>query len=320
MEKKEVNGLEDLIQLDSYPVQVTLKILLQDKTTKKNIIWATDSYASLGEAYTDRSQITENQLKKINYRMIQPRISKDIEQQTQRTRKSAEVFTPAWICNKMNNFCDEEWFGYKDVFNRQAEHECEWISVEDKIRFCDGKGWKDYIDSRRLEIACGEAPYLVSRYDASTGEMLDIHKRIGMLDRKLRVVNENTTDEIEWMKWTVRAFQSVYGYEYQGDNLLIARINLLMTFVDYMDNKWHRQPEKTELKKIANIISWNIWQMDGLKGTVPMGILKEEYHQMSLFEPFQEVKEEDDELEVRCRVYDWRADCSILYDSLKIRE
>ncbi len=45
-----------------------------------------------------------------------------------------------------------------------------------------------------------------------------------------------------------------------------------MTFVDYMDNKWHRPPEKEELREIANIISWNIWQMDGLKGTVPMGV------------------------------------------------
>lgn len=70
--------MTDLIQLDSYPVQTTLKLLLQDKTTRKNIIWATDSYASLGEAYTDRSQITESQLLTVNYGMIQPRISKDI--------------------------------------------------------------------------------------------------------------------------------------------------------------------------------------------------------------------------------------------------
>lgn len=29
-----------------------LEILLQDKTTKKNIIWATDDYAELGERYS----------------------------------------------------------------------------------------------------------------------------------------------------------------------------------------------------------------------------------------------------------------------------
>lgn len=62
---------------------------------------------------------------------------------------------------------------------------------------------------------------------------------------------------------------------------------------------------KVELRKIANIIRWIIWQMDGLKETVSMGVLKEEYHQMSLFESFQEVEEEYDEPEVRCKIYDW---------------
>ena len=47
-----------------------------------------------------------------------------------------------------------------------------------------------------------------------------------------------------------------------------------------------------------------------------MGILKEEYHQMSLFEPFQEV-EEDNAPEVRCKIYDWRGDSSILYEALE---
>lgn len=304
----------DLIRLDSYPVQATLKILLQDKSTKKNIIWATDSYASFGESYTDKSQMTENQLINLNNKMIQPRIFKDMKQQVRRTRKSAEVFTPAWICNKMNNFCDEEWFGYKDVFNCQAEHE--WIPTEEIIKFPEktNKNWQTYVDSRRLEITCGEAPYLVSRYDVSTGEPIAIHKRIGILDRKIRIINENTMDEKEWMEWIIRAFQSVYGYEYQGDNLLIARINLLMTFVDYLKDKWNRQPNKSELRKIANIISWNIWQMDGLKGTVPIGILREEYHQMSLFEPLEEI--EENESEILCKVYDWRKGNSILYVEL----
>ena len=41
-----------------------------------------------------------------------------------------------------------------------------------------------------------------------------------------------------------------------------------MTFVDYLNDQWNEQPDKQELRKVANIISWNIWQMDGLKGTV----------------------------------------------------
>mgnify|MGYP006990132904 CR=1 FL=1 len=66
---------------------------------------------------------------------------------------------------------------YKDVVNYQAEHE--WIPIKEKVKFPEGKNWKDYVDSRRLEITCGEAPYLVSRYDTSTGEFIKINKRIG---------------------------------------------------------------------------------------------------------------------------------------------
>ena len=50
-----------------------------------------------------------------------------------------------------------------------------------------------------------------------------------MLDRKLRVVNENVDNEKEWLKWTKKAFESVYGFEYQGDNLFFARVNLVIT-------------------------------------------------------------------------------------------
>ena len=35
-------------------------------------------------------------------------------------------------------------------------------------------------------------------------------------------MSENTDTEEEWFTWTKRAFQSVYGFEYQGDSLLLA--------------------------------------------------------------------------------------------------
>ena len=49
-----------------------------------------------------------------------------------------------------------------------------------------------YVISKRIEITCGEAPYLVSRYDTVTGKKIDVVDRVGLLDRKLRVINENT--------------------------------------------------------------------------------------------------------------------------------
>jgi len=309
--------LKEMIQLQSFPVKKVLHILLQDKTTKRNIIWATSSYEQFGEQYADDRQITIEALTGLNPIMLQPRIMKAMEQQQARTRTYAEVFTPAWICDKMNNYCDEEWFGRKDVFNILQNKI--WDTTQEKIVFPSDKTWQQYVDSRRLEITCGEAPYIVSRYDASTGEIIPIRSRIGILDRKLRVINENTEDEKKWLKWAIRAFQSVYGYEYQGDNLLIGRINLLMTFVEYLHDRWNRKATVDELKKIANIIAWNLWQMDGLTGTVPLGEPMEEIHQYTLFEFFD--NEEDkwkDKKSPKCRIYDWRGvNQSIPYESLK---
>ena len=46
-----------LIDFDSYPVRTTLPILLQDKTTKKNIIWATSVYSERGTGFQDKDHI-----------------------------------------------------------------------------------------------------------------------------------------------------------------------------------------------------------------------------------------------------------------------
>ena len=264
--------MENLTLLSDNAIQTTLKILLQDKTTKKNIIWATNSYQKYGEKYGEQNEITYKSLKKMDIADLQPRVLKTQEVQKDRTKKRAEVFTPSWLCNKMNNSCDEQWFGRTDVFNVQI-NDTGWKSKTGKIKFekIKGKTWQDYVLSRRIEITCGEAPFLVSRYDTTTGNPIPVSKRIGILDRKLRVVNENTTTEEDWFSWVVKAYQSTYGYEFQGDNLLIARINLVLTFVDYMNHKWKKDPTQKQLMKIARIISWNVWQMDGLTCEIPLG-------------------------------------------------
>lgn len=304
-----------LIDLDAYPVRTTLKILLQDKTTKQNIIWATDAYQdAIGVKDTD--QVEMSHLVGLDPILLQPRISKALEEQQERTRKKAEVFTPVWICNQMNNHLDVEWFGREDVFNK--EDAPTWQTREEKIIFPEGKTWMQYIDSRRLEITCGEAPYLVSRYDASTGELIVPPKRrIGLLDRKLRIVNENTTRYDDWMKWALRAFQSCYGFEYQGDSLLIARINFIMTFNDYFTERWEKDPDAKTLRKFANVISWNLWQMDGFSDAVPLGKPEEVNHQVNLFELFAEDNSAEEREAPLCRIYDWRKDRSVVYKTLK---
>ena len=310
--------MDKLIDIRSYPVAQTLDLLLQDKTTKKNIIWATDSCEELGEEFADKAQMNAEALL-LRPNLIRPRIQKSLEAQAERTRKKAEVFTPAWLCNRMNNHCDDDLFGRSGVFNTEnSDHT--WTISEGKIEFPKKKKWQRYVDSRRLEITCGEAPYLVSRYDVSTGEpIVPTIRRVGMLDRKLRVVNENTESYDDWLKWTIRAFEACYGYEYQGDNVLIARINLLLTFTDYYEERWQKQPDDKLLRRMANKISWNIWQMDGLKDTVPLGKPHEENQQISFFDTPEDMGgEKDDEPEaLPCKIYDWRRDNSVLFNKLK---
>lgn len=305
---------DKIINFESYPVSVVLKMLLKDMTTGKNIIFATDSYSKTNPKITEKTQITESLVKSIGNRMLQLRVVKSEDQQMERMRKKAEVFTPAWICNKMNNHCDKEWFGRGNVFN--VEEGRDWKPVLEPIPFIGTKTWEKYVDSKRLEIACGEAPYIVSRYDVTTGDEIRLDMRIGILDRKLRVISENTTSEKEWFKWVVRAFQSVYGYEFQGDNLLIARVNLLLTFVDYLEDRWKRKPTDYELKRITNIIVWNIWQMDGITGAVPFFKAKDKCRLPSKHDCNVEISSAEKEA-FDCKIYDWRSNEALTYRSLK---
>ena len=292
-----------------------LKILLQDKTTDKNIRFACDEYAKHGEAYTAEKEILPELIIGKNTKIIQPRTAKSKAEQANRTRKAAEVFTPSWICNEMNNLCDEEWFGRKDVFNIQNEHNWKpttapvWFEKNNKRKKA---GWQQYVDSKRLEITCGEAPFLASRYDTTTGEFLPIKMRIGILDRKLRVVNENTNNETDWFKWAKRAFEATYGYEYQGDNLLLARENLLWTFIDYYEQRFDIEPTLVQKKQIANVIAWNLWQMDGLTDTVPFATSEDSEKQLELFNDLPKIY-----TPVLCKIKDWRSDKTFYFCDLK---
>ena len=138
-----------------------------------------------------------------------------------------------------------------------------------------------------------------------------------MLDRKLRVINENTHNEDDWYRWVIRAYQSTYGYEFQGDNLLLARENLLYTFIDNLEYKFGKKAELKELKKIANIISWNIWQMDGLNFTAPYSQDEqiEVNHQLTFFESVDDAPQTIN-IAKSCVIKDWRSNCKIEYRTL----
>lgn len=310
----------DIVQFE----QSLLNILLFDRSTRKNIIWATEDYSNLGEAYQKESEILLELITGERSMLIQPRTRKTFDSQQNRVREKAEVFTPSWICNEQNNLIDNAWFGRQGIFNFASG--TTWITTYDPVPF-PKKGmhtWKRYVDAKRMEISCGEAPYLVSRYDATTGEEILITARIGLLDRKLRVVNENTNSKSDWLTWAVRAVQSVYGFEFQGDSLLLARQNVFLSFLEYYNDRYHELPEKKVMSLVARIISWNLWQMDGMKYVAPYSCKPKVWQEMTLFgdvqheEPCPGCKYGDHAKHtgVYCKIMDWRDNQSFRYVDL----
>jgi hypothetical protein len=267
--ENEVDIKENEIR-DQYPE--VLETLLRDHTTRQNIFWATNNYNYLGEGYEFGSSILPELITGVNGNIIMPRVQKDKEMQQSRVRDMAEVFTPSWICNAQNNLIDNAWFGCENKFNTEITTPVglnTWQVNPDKITFPEGKTWKNYIRDTRMEITCGEAPYITSRYDTTTGEFIPIEKRIGLLDRKLRVISENVDKSGEWLKAAQTAYKNTYAFEWQGDSLLLAREAMLYTFIENYEQKFGKQPLLESIQYIAYIISWNVWQMDGLKFVVP---------------------------------------------------
>lgn len=215
-----------------------------------------NSSTIIGNTSTPEKQASDTTFIK----QIKPRIKKSETKKKARTKAQAEVFTPAWLCNQQNNLIDSRWFNGESPFNKETPKG--WQTSNHIVSFPKGKTWQDYIATTRLEICCGEAPYLTSRYDATTGVEISATNRIGLFDRKLRVVSENTVKRADWEKYAIQALKSVFGYEKSGDSLLIARINIFFSFLDFYQYKFNLIPAKKILVKVATIISWNLWQMD----------------------------------------------------------
>jgi hypothetical protein len=311
--------------IEKYPD--VLGILLRDQTTQKNIFWATDNYEHFGDSYRFNSEILPELITGEKGNVIMPRVHKDKILQLSRSKEMAEVFTPSWICNAQNNLVDNSWFGKDGVFNKEIllkNGTKSWETVKEKIVFPKGKTWLDYVRDTRLEISCGEAPYLVSRYDTTTGEFIQIENRIGILDRKLRVVNENLDSINEWFEAVETAYKSTYGFEWQGDSLLLAREALLITFIENFTHKFETEPPLDYIQNIAEIISWNIWQMDGLKGVIPNSCKDEIIDISDFFETKTEIKKckgcETQNIKshngIYCNIMDWDIEKPIKFISL----
>jgi hypothetical protein len=260
--------LENTI-LDQMPGILDILLIDRTKSTqkkKKNIIWANENYAKFGsKAYAATAQILPELVTGRMGNIIKPRALKSKEMQKERTKSKAEVFTPTWIVKKQNDEVE------KDYINDDLE---------------------TYVKRTWLEIAAGEAPYMATRYDMETGEIVPLTERVGFVDRKLKRINVEVDDKAEWQRLVVEAYKSSYGFEWSGDSLLLARENLLYTYRDYYFQRWLKKPTYGLFADIAEIISYNLFQMDGLKYIIPLTEKREKILevQTSLFD-----KEEPDE-------------------------
>lgn len=271
-----------------------LDILLIDRTTttpKKinNIIWANDNYQKYGlKQYAPTAQITAELITGAMDDLIKPRALKSNDLKKERTKSKAEVFTPTWIVKKQNDTVDENY-------------------MDDSL--------EKYVLRKWLEITCGEAPYMVSRYEMETGELIPIEERVGFVDRKLKRINKDVSDKAEWQRLVELAYQSSYGFEWSGDSLLLARENLLYTYRDYYVDKWHEEPLLSLFLRIANIISYNVFQMDGLKYIIPLSerIKRIENYQLSLFD--DEINEEFEVIPgKRVKIMNWKTNKMEYFD------
>ena len=263
-----------------------LDILLIDRTTStpsktRNIIWATNNYKKYGaQVYDENSEIKPELVTGIMGNLIKPRALKDREMQLSRTKSKAEVFTPVWIVKKQNDEVD------KTYRNDDLE---------------------TYVSRKWIEITCGEAPYMTSRYDMETGNLILLKKRVGFIDRKLERINREIDDKAEWQRLVELAYKSSYGFEWSGDSLLIARENLLYTYRDFYVEKWGEEPLYGLFEEIAKIISYNIFQMDGVKYIIPLSEKRERKLsvEISLFDDDEPEEEWIVQSGKRVRIMNW---------------
>ena len=263
-----------------------LDILLIDRTTStpsktRNIIWATNNYKKYGaQVYDENSEIKTELVTGIMGNLIKPRALKDREMQLSRTKSKAEVFTPVWIVKKQNDEVD------KTYRNDDLE---------------------TYVSRKWIEITCGEAPYMTSRYDMETGNLILLKNRVGFIDRKLERINREIDDKAEWQRLVELAYKSSYGFEWSGDSLLIARENLLYTYRDFYVEKWGEEPLYGLFEEIAKIISYNIFQMDGVKYIIPLSEKRERKLsvEISLFDDDEPEEEWIVQSGKRVRIMNW---------------
>ena len=126
----------------------------------------------------------------------------------------------------------------------------------------EGREWDEFVFARALKPDCEDGRYLVTLSN-SYGDIA-VSERYGILDLKFKAIDEHVDKDNQWSAWAISALQSVFGYSDNGADVLLTRINILQDFIDHYIDHYHKEPDNTLKEKAAEIISWNVFQLENV--------------------------------------------------------
>ena len=158
------------------------------------------------------------------------------------------------------------------------------------------------ISATYLEITCGEAPFITTLRDMQDGRFIPVEERVGILDRKLSEADRLAETDSDFLPLAYLALTSVYGYEFQGDNLFFGRCNVLTCFLEAFERRYKEPAPAWVVNEAAEVVRWNFWQMDGLSCRLPIyGKNGEGLHHCKT----KKAKEEWLKGTTQCMIKDW---------------
>lgn len=150
-----------------------------------NIIWATDNYIQNGPQYAEWGEISIAAVSGENGMILRPRVNKSKEEQEKRSREKAEVFTPAWICNRQNNLVDCAWFGLSESpFNTETEKGYLNAEIDKLYAWADDNMYplEDKVISLRKEL---QSIHRAAKKASSAAERIELKKKELDLGKRL---------------------------------------------------------------------------------------------------------------------------------------
>lgn len=171
-----------------------------------------------------------------------------------------------------------------------------------------------FLRKKWMEADCAEGFTLATVYAPASGRILPVNERTGFIDIKLNLISRLCDSPDAWIILARYAVGSCYGFEVNGDNLFLTRINVLSSILDFFKNKFDSPLNFQEVEEFANIISWNIFQLDGYTHSIPHFILKDK---SIAYAPI--VEPSDSKHSAVPHIYDWeRKGVSQLQELAKI--